>query len=156
MAAGVASVMTAHVLFPHLDRARPATLSPAVMEILRGELRYDGLVVSDDLEMRALWGRVRPRDMVRGALEASVDVLLVCRDPALRDEILGHLERAPDHAVEGALGRLVAFKERFAAAPAARPGVGPPYPEHREIARRIAGTPPARSGADPTEGPERR
>ena len=49
IAAGVDSIMTAHVLFPRLDRHRPATLSPDVMDLLRGELGFDGVVFSDDL-----------------------------------------------------------------------------------------------------------
>ena len=47
--------MTAHVLVPSLDESRPATLSrPIVTGLLRDELRFEGIIVSDDLEMRAL------------------------------------------------------------------------------------------------------
>ena len=51
---GVASVMTAHILFPRLDPQLPATLSRDVLSCLRGELGYGGLVFSDDLEMEAI------------------------------------------------------------------------------------------------------
>src|SRR5438094_1136976 len=52
--AGVASIMTAHVLVPSLDEKRPATLSRRIVqEILREELGYEGVIVSDDLEMKA-------------------------------------------------------------------------------------------------------
>src|SRR5438874_2969329 len=53
--ARVATIMTAHVLVPSLDEARPATLSKRIVTgLLREELRYDGVIVSDDLEMKAL------------------------------------------------------------------------------------------------------
>src|SRR5262249_25097136 len=50
--AGVATIMTAHVLVPSLDERRPATLSRRVVyDLLREELKYDGVILSDDLEM---------------------------------------------------------------------------------------------------------
>src|SRR5262249_32101516 len=53
--AGVATIMTAHVLVPALDEQRPATLSKRIVTgLLRDELHYNGLIVSDDLEMKAL------------------------------------------------------------------------------------------------------
>src|SRR5690606_9424167 len=60
--AEVASMMSAHVLFPKLDAKRPGTLSPAVMGLLRHELGYDGLVFTDDLEMGAVAKHWTPRE----------------------------------------------------------------------------------------------
>ena len=52
---GVATLMTAHVLYRALDDQHPATLSPAIItNFLRGELQYDGVVLTDDLEMHAI------------------------------------------------------------------------------------------------------
>src|SRR5690242_14651012 len=51
----VAFIMTAHVLVPSLDETRPATLSPEVVQkMLRDELKFDGVILSDDLEMKAV------------------------------------------------------------------------------------------------------
>lgn len=175
IAAGVASIMTAHVVFEAVDRHRPATLSPDVMALLREELRYDGVVFSDDLEMKAVADHYRPEQMVAGGLEAGVDAFLVCSSASLRDEVLQRLERAPDGQVERALARVIALKQRYAAggANAAAPAApeasasgggagnlvvtleqavaegfgtppadegpaGPPYPEHQELALRLA------------------
>src|SRR6187431_3625382 len=53
--AGVATIMTAHVLVPSLDERRPASLSRHVVyDLLREELHYDGVILSDDLEMKAI------------------------------------------------------------------------------------------------------
>jgi beta-N-acetylhexosaminidase len=55
--ARVATIMTAHVLVPAFDETRPATLSKRIVtELLREELNYDGVILSDDLEMKAVAG----------------------------------------------------------------------------------------------------
>jgi beta-N-acetylhexosaminidase len=140
--AGVASIMTAHVMFPALDAKRPATLSPDVMAILREEFEYDGLVFSDDLEMKAIADHYSPKAMVDGCLEAGVDSLLVCKDPGLREEVLLRLERAPDSKLENPLRRMIDLKRRFAGPPespkdADRKPLAPPYAEHRTLAGRF-------------------
>jgi beta-N-acetylhexosaminidase len=141
--AGVASIMTAHVLFPALDAKRPATLAPDVMAILREELAYDGVVFSDDLEMKAVADRYNPKALVDGCLEAGVDSLLVCEDPGLRDEVLRGLERAPDARLENPLRRMIDLKQRFAGLReplerADREPISPPYAEHLALAGRFA------------------
>ena len=69
--------MTAHVLYTALDPERCATLSPVVIEqIIRGEIGFEGLLMSDDLAMEALAGTVAER--ARGALEAGCDLALHC------------------------------------------------------------------------------
>jgi beta-N-acetylhexosaminidase len=141
--AGVASVMTAHVLFPALDAKRPATLSPEVMAILREDLAYDGVVFSDDLEMKAIADHHSPKAMVDGCLEAEVDSLLVCQDLGLREEVLRQLEHAPDARLENPLRRMIDLKRRFAVPresleSADGKSLAPPYAEHRALAGRFA------------------
>lgn len=149
VAAGVASIMTAHVVFEAVDPRRPATLSPDVMALLREELGYDGVVFSDDLEMKAVADHYRPQQLVQGSLEAGVDAILVCSHAGLRDEVLQRLERASDALVERAVARVIALKQRYAVpAPQAAPEPEtepapepsePPYPEHQALAERLAG-----------------
>lgn len=139
IAAGVASIMTAHVLFPRLDPKRPATLSPAVMAVLRDELGYDGLVFSDDIEMKALADHFSVEDRSLGALAAGVDVILACSKADLREEVLAKLERAPDGLLEHSLRRVVGFKERFGGTPRVVPLTepGPPFKSHRMLADQL-------------------
>ncbi len=137
--AEVASLMSAHVLFPKLDAKRPGTFSPAVMRLLREELGYAGLVFTDDLEMGAIAKHWGPRDRAILPLEAGCDALLVCHQADLRDEMLGVLERAPDALVEASLERMIAFKRKWARSALDPVASGPPYPEHRELAARLAG-----------------
>ncbi|NUQ19488.1 MAG: hypothetical protein HOQ09_00855, partial [Gemmatimonadaceae bacterium] len=80
--AGVASVMTAHVAFPKLDPAGPpATLSMAIVRVLlRERLGFDGLVVTDALNMRALTSHSSETDAAVAALFAGCDLVLMPTD----------------------------------------------------------------------------
>jgi len=69
--------MSAHIVYPAWDRALPATLSPTVITtIIRGRIGFDGVLVSDDLAMKALSGT--PADLARQALAAGCDVACYC------------------------------------------------------------------------------
>lgn len=121
---GVASVMTAHVAYPALDPTGvPATLSPRIMDELRGRLGFDGLVVSDALIMDgALSGR-RESDAAVEAVRAGVDLLLYPNDARrVRDALVQALASgALDPArLEQALGR---YERALALATAPTPPV---------------------------------
>jgi beta-glucosidase-like glycosyl hydrolase len=78
---GVASVMTAHVAFPALDRAtRAATLSPPTIALLRGELGFQGLIVSDALDMGGVLASHNQGEAAVRALAAGCDLLLAPTD----------------------------------------------------------------------------
>ncbi|MEE2691964.1 MAG: beta-N-acetylhexosaminidase [Pseudomonadota bacterium] len=69
--------MTAHIVYEAYDGDRPATLSPTVIaEAVRGEIGFDGLLLSDDLKMKALGGPLASR--AEAALEAGCDIALCC------------------------------------------------------------------------------
>jgi beta-N-acetylhexosaminidase len=69
--------MTAHVVFEAVDPQRPATTSPKVIrDVIRGEIGFDGLLISDDISMGALSGPISAR--TRAALFAGCDVVLHC------------------------------------------------------------------------------
>jgi beta-N-acetylhexosaminidase len=133
--AGVASIMTAHIVFEAIDRKRPATFSPDVLALLRERLAYDGVVFSDDLEMKAVAQSMPPRTMPAVALEAGIDALLVCEQFDFVREVLDGLERCKDHLLERPLDRVAALKQAFPA-PALAPA-GPPYAEHAALADRL-------------------
>ena len=62
IAASVPTIMTAHILLPQLDPDRPASISPVVLqELLRRQLRFDGVILADDLGMGAIAKALRPR-----------------------------------------------------------------------------------------------
>ena len=82
--------MTAHILYPALDEARPATLSPTVIaRIIRGEIGFDGLLLSDDLGMKALSGGLG--GLTAACLAAGCDVALHCSGVLAESaEVLAH------------------------------------------------------------------
>lgn len=78
---GMPMLMTAHVVVPALTGTLPATLSPAAINgALRGELGFGGVVITDDLDMGAIRDHFDIREVARSALDAGVDLLLVCHD----------------------------------------------------------------------------
>jgi len=81
VAANVAAVMTSHTIYTRLDPDHPATLSPTILTgLLRRELAYDGLIVTDDLEMGAIENRGAVETACPQALRAGADLLLICHD----------------------------------------------------------------------------
>src|SRR5262249_6965468 len=80
IAAGIPSLMSSHVLFPGLDADRPATLSRRILtDLLRGELGFEGLISTDDLEMRAISDHQPIAAAAVDALAAGADLLLACQ-----------------------------------------------------------------------------
>ena len=130
--AGVASIMTAHVLVPSLDEEKPATLSQGIVRgLLRGELGFEGLILSDDLEMKALAATHTVPEAAVEAIAAGCDAVLICRalsedrgrDIDVQFEALEALVHAvedgriPRTRFEDAIARQRRAKERFLATP---------------------------------------
>jgi beta-N-acetylhexosaminidase len=101
--------MTAHVVYDAIDPNRPATTSPRVIhEVIRGEIGYQGLLMTDDLSMQALSGPISAR--AKAALFAGCDVVLHCNGKmeemkAVMSE-MKPLEGEPLKRAEVALGLL--------------------------------------------------
>ncbi|NEA66521.1 beta-N-acetylhexosaminidase [Streptomyces sp. SID12488] len=124
VAAGVPMLMSAHVVYPALDPERPATLSRRILgDLLRHDLGFDGVLVSDALEMKAIADRYGEAAGARLALAAGADQVIVavpdlattlaCRDAvidALRDGMLA------EERVREAAGRVRKLAERYAGA----------------------------------------
>src|SRR3546814_678946 len=68
--------MTAHILFPEIDPHAPATTSPRVIDVIRKDIGFEGLLLSDDLGMEALRGSYS--DRARAVLAAGCDLVLHC------------------------------------------------------------------------------
>jgi len=121
--AGVASIMTAHILIPALDDAVPATLSPSIVDgILKQRLGFDGLVLSDDLEMKAISRRYGMAEATVRAMGAGCDAVLMCgEDQHQQARAIEAVIRAvedgslPLTRAEDALTRHRRVKERFLA-----------------------------------------
>jgi len=117
---GLDGVMTAHILFPALDKERPATLSPVILtDLLRGKMGFDGLIFTDSMSMKAI---SKEFGMERGcvmAINAGVDVLCICAtregQANCMEEIFaavksGEISMA---TIDKAVERIIRYKEKY-------------------------------------------
>jgi beta-N-acetylhexosaminidase len=96
--AGVAAMMTAHVVYPALDARAPATLSRAVCSDLRDAVGFRGMLVSDDLEMQAIAARWSVEDAAIAAVAAGCDALLVCFSDEKQERAVEALAREAERS----------------------------------------------------------
>lgn len=96
--AGAPMGMTSHIVYQAWDADRPATLSPIVVEeVIRGRIGFDGLLMTDDIDMKALSGT--PAEKAAGAIAAGCDVVLDCW--ARMDEMQAIAAALPDITARG-------------------------------------------------------
>ena len=147
--ADVAAIMTAHIIYPAFDPDRPATLSPTVLtDLLRDKLGYDGLLITDDMEMKAIDDRYQSGEAAVMAIEAGADIVMVLWTPTKQNEVFdalltavksGRISQARlDQSVERILKSKAtsAFDRRFVDVDAVGKTVG--TEAHKQIAQRIA------------------
>ena len=118
--AGADLVMTAHIQYPQLEKQTytsvttgeevyiPATMSRVILtDLLRGELGFEGVIVSDALEMKAIWDNYATDDVLTMTINAGVDMLLMpgVQDKDMLDQIDAMLGRAVELAEAGDIDR---------------------------------------------------
>jgi beta-N-acetylhexosaminidase len=90
------AAMVSHVVIPVLDPEKPASLSPAAYDALRGDIGFDGVAVTDDLEMGAIVKNYGLPEAAVMALGAGADLVLICHTAAqmtgARDAVLAALK----------------------------------------------------------------
>jgi beta-N-acetylhexosaminidase len=151
VAAGAQLVMTAHIMFPALDPDWPATLSPVILDdVLRGELGFDGAVISDSMNMHSMRTVYEPVAASIRAVNAGVDIVMLAEEhydhdadylqrqvelvEGVRAAVLdGRISRA---RLDEAVARTLRLKASVAEAPSAPGSVG--SPEHRAVEQAAA------------------
>jgi beta-N-acetylhexosaminidase len=117
--AGVPMVMVGHLVYPAIDPERPASLSPEAVRMLREELGFDGVVVTDDLAMAGVSGDAPPARAAVAAVEAGADLLLISSPPQQQadayDAVVEAVESGelPREQVQASVERVLAVKERY-------------------------------------------
>ncbi len=116
----VAAIMTAHVLYKGLDEKYPATLSKKIIhDLLRKEMGFKGLVITDDLEMKAISDNYAIGEAAIGALSAGADIILVCKDHERQKEVRDAVLRAvkdniiTEKRIDESIERIMAVKKHF-------------------------------------------
>ena len=124
--AGVPMVMAGHLLYPAVDARRPASLSAEWMGVLRRDLGFDGVVVTDDLAMAGASGGGGPERAAVEAVKAGADLLVVSSPPEQQadayDAVVAAVEAGeiPEGRIRGSVERLLGVKERYGFARRAR------------------------------------
>jgi beta-N-acetylhexosaminidase len=119
----VDAILTAHVFNAQLDARHPATLSAATIDgLLRGQLGYDGLVISDDMQMGAIRQAYGYADAVRLAITAGVDMLTIANQQVFEagivqrtvDLVIGMVDdgKISEERIDASWRRITALKER--------------------------------------------
>lgn len=112
----VDSMMIGHIHYASLDATmRPASLSPVVInDLLRGEMGFRGLVMTDDLDMGAILDTTTFEDMLSLGLAAGNDLLMICHRIHLLPDARAVLEKQPRPLLDTALARVADFKTKIA------------------------------------------
>ena len=143
IACGVASIMSAHIVFRAIDPDRPATLSPKVINgLLRSELGFDGLVISDCMSMNAIKEHfTTPRGCVM-AINAGVDLICLNADIKTQQRCAQDVHDAVINGeismetIDAALTRILKYKKEYLTTTAPQPNES--YPAHDELADYIS------------------
>ncbi|MCI0531108.1 MAG: hypothetical protein L0Y74_04055 [candidate division Zixibacteria bacterium] len=116
----VSMIMTTHVNCPALDDEEPVTFSTKVVtDILRGELNFPGLIVSDDMEMGGIANYFEPAAACEKAFLAGHDLILLCHSLEKQKDVLAHFESKIksdnrfESRVKESLARIESAKKRL-------------------------------------------
>jgi beta-N-acetylhexosaminidase len=117
--AGVPMVMVGHLLYPAIDPHNPASLSRDAMSMLRRDLGFDGVVVTDDLAMAGAKGGGTPAEAAVRAVQAGADLLILSSPPQQQadayDAVVAAVEsgKIPRSRIEKSVERLLTVKEGY-------------------------------------------
>jgi len=142
------AIMTAHVIYTALDPQFPATLSKKILtKLLRQAMEFRGVVVTDDLQMKAIADHYSLTEAAIRAIVAGADLLLICHQPEALPIILDLLHQAvkrgalPEKRIDLSLDRILSLKEKMllpyrpASLKDVKATVG--HPDHQKIVQEI-------------------
>jgi beta-N-acetylhexosaminidase len=111
--AGVGMIMTAHVVFEPIDPDYPATMSERVLHgILRERMKFEGVIVTDDLEMKAISANFGIEEVIVRGANAGVNLFAICHEPGLQNRAIDALIMAVQKG-DVALERVVESNRRI-------------------------------------------
>lgn len=117
---GTDAVMVAHILFPKLDPDKPASLSSKIIgELLRGEMKYQGLVITDDLTMGAIMKNYELTTAAVDTINAGSDILLIAHgydnEKRVLESLLDHVKKGKiqESRIDESVYRILALKAKY-------------------------------------------
>jgi beta-N-acetylhexosaminidase len=159
---GLATIMTAHVVYEGIDREYPATMSRTILqEILREKLGFSGPIISDDMEMKAIAESFNWEEAIVRSANAGIDLFMVCHTPSRQEQAIDVLTDAVKRGlidrqrIDEANLRVVKMFTQYVRPPADGDPLGViGTPEHQAVAEKIrqrAGAAVKSQWTDPTE-----
>ncbi len=142
---GLKAIMTAHVVYPAWDKKLPGTFSERILKkILRGQLQFDGLVISDDLEMKAIEDQYEFDKLAGMGVWAGLDIFMVCNNPdrvrILHESLMTGVRNqsiSPD-AIHETLDRIGRIKADLPKVPKKAPCFDDWSEEHTRLAEELS------------------
>lgn len=120
ISSGVEAIMVAHIMYPQLDPGKPATMSEKILTaVLRHDLGFEGLIITDDLEMGAITENFVLEEAALAAVQAGADLLLVCHSSAYQEQVLSRLKTAVQNGeltvdrVDESVARIMGLKQKY-------------------------------------------
>ena len=114
----VGGIMLSHVLYSQVDSQWPASLSPCfVRNILRDKMKFEGIVITDDLDMGAIKKHHDIKTVIGQIIASDIDIALICHkgDDIKKafDEILTHVKRLGRKKMETSVKRIIKYKKKY-------------------------------------------
>lgn len=117
---GADIIMVAHILLPKIDEKNPATMSKSVItDLLRNEMEFDGVVITDDMTMGAITENYDIQDAAVKSVGAGADIILICHDNKKQVKVIEALKSAvvdgiiPEDMVNKKVYRILKLKQRY-------------------------------------------
>ncbi len=144
IARGLEVIMTAHVIYTAWDEKNPATFSKTILQdILRGKLGFKGVIISDDLEMKAVENYFSFEELPRMGIAAGLDMFLICNNMekvrALHDQLVQDVENGniPAAPIQQSVERILQLKGNLAPPPTSPPDTHQWQETHSPLVREL-------------------
>ncbi len=123
----VPAIMSAHILFPEIEKEKiPATMSRKILtELLREKMGFEGLILTDCLEMQAIKKFYGVKEGALAAVKAGADIIMVSHTPSYMDEIIPQMKSELENgslsaeSLKNSAERIIAYKEKYLKVPSA-------------------------------------
>ncbi|WP_246582648.1 beta-N-acetylhexosaminidase [Clostridium mobile] len=118
--AGADVIMIAHILLPQLDKDNPSTLSPVIIkDILRDKFDFEGVVITDDISMKAISNKYGVGESALKSLKAGTDIVLTCHTPDKQEEMINFIKKSVEDGtltgeeIDGKVYRILKLKDKY-------------------------------------------
>lgn len=119
---GIDGIMVSHILYPQIDDSLPATLSKKIVtKVLKDQMNFKGLIVTDSLTMGAIWKNYTKEEIVKLAVEAGIDIMIFCGSADLQEQkeitkaLISQVKegKIPMSRIDESVAKILAYKQKY-------------------------------------------